>query len=467
MTIQEIFALESISEIIDQLKKRITELPNIDECNKQWDITKHDIHDKSIRPDKTVNVTDKDGIVTGTRIEKVARVAVALQKLIIGRAAAFAFGNAPKITTDTLDENEKNVFNACLKILKDNKSLAHNKRMAKDAMRFKEAAECWYPRPEDNKLYGFDAKFKIKVSVFSAENGDTLYPLFDEYKDMVAFSRMYLVKEDANEVEYFETYTKDLIIKWKRDGGGWAEMKRSENIIGKIPIVYVTQNYVEYADVQNLIDEFEKLLSRFSDTVAYHGSPKIFTTGQIFGFAKKGEEGAIIQGDKDATAQYLAWPFAPEAVKLEIDTLLRLIFMISQTPDISFDAVKGLGQIAEKTLKLLFLDAHLKVEDKKEIYLDMLQRRMNILKAFVGQLNKQWVSSAGNLAIEVNIDPYMPGDLAADIQNLTNATGGKAIISQKTAVAKSGLVTDAEAEYKQIQEEDSVSNVRDLFQPTV
>mgnify|MGYP007057868075 FL=1 len=83
------------------------------------------------------------------------------------------------------------------------------------------------------------------------------------------------------------------------------------------------QPAVEWEDVQNLIDRLEKLLSNFADTNDYHASPKIFTTGTILGWAKKGESGAVIEGEEGATAQYLSWAQAPESVKLEIETLLR------------------------------------------------------------------------------------------------------------------------------------------------
>ena len=471
MTIQEILFKGSQNDIIEELKKRNSTAPDIKKYLKQLNIDDHDINDATLRPDKIVKVTDASGDVTGTRPEKVARIALSLQKLIVNRAAAFAFGNAPDITTETTDENEQKVYKACLKILTDNKSVSHNKNMAKSCMKFTESAELWFPRPGKHNNYGFDSEFKIKVRIFSADKGDSLYPLFDEYGDMIAFSREFKAKENGKEIEYFETYTSDYILKWKKENAEWTEVfgkdgKRVQNMLGKIPVVYISQPEAEWSDVQNLINELELLLSRFSDTVAYHGSPKIFVTGDILGFAKKGEEGAIISGGKDATANYLAWPYAPDAVKLEKETLLNLIFTITQTPDISFDSLKGIGQIAYNTLKLMFLDAHLKVEDKKEIYIEMLQRRMNILKAFVGKLDNKLSAASSNLDLSVDIVPYMPGDLASDIQNLTNATAGKAILSQKTAVAKSGLVKDAEKEYKLIQEEDSASNIQDIFNPT-
>ena len=90
-----------------------------------------------------------------------------------------------------------------------------------------------------------------------------------------------------------------------------------------------------------------------------------------------------------AEAQYLSWANAPESVKLEIDTLLRMIYTITQTPDISFDTVKGLGAISGVALQLLFMDAHLKVQDKNEIFSEYLQRRVNVLKAYMAEAERK------------------------------------------------------------------------------
>jgi DNA-binding Xre family transcriptional regulator len=50
----------------------------------------------------------------------------------------------------------------------------------------------------------------------------------------------------------------------------------------------------------------------------------------------RGESGAILQLEgENADAKYLSWEHAPESVKLEIETLLRMIYTITQMPDIS------------------------------------------------------------------------------------------------------------------------------------
>lgn len=469
MKIEDILKLESVEDVHKQLKRRHKPQPDFETINKQWEIKGHDVMSKVKRPDKKIKVTEGDREID--RTEAVSRRALTLQKLIVNMASAFAFGNKPifNISAENISEQHNQVLRAVNKMQQANKHVSHNKKMAKLCMKNTECAEYWYivDDKDGNEKYGFETDKKVRVTIFSNENGDTLYPLFDEHNDLVAFSREYLLlDDDGDEVTCFETYTADKVIKWTKTDKEWV-VEEKPNTLGKIPIVYISQPQHEWADVQNLIDALEKILSNFGDTNEYHGSPKIFINGNVRGFSKKGETGAIIQGDEGTKAEYLSWNHAPESVKIEIETLLRLIHTLSQTPDISLESIKGLTNVSGVALKMFFLNAHLKVEDKKEIYIDMLQRRVNILKAYTAILNPSLAKVAKAIEIECEIDPYMPSDLINDINMLTNATNGKQILSQKTAITMSGLVSDADAELKQIQLEQSESNVADLFNPTM
>ena len=215
--------------------------------------------------------------------------------------------------------------------------------------------------------------------------------------------------------------------------------------------------------MQELIDRLEKLLSNFADTNDYHGAPKIFVKGKLNGFSSKGESGTILQGDANTEAQYLTWTHAPESVKLEIETLLRMIYTLSQTPDISFESVKGLGNGASgKALRMLFLDAHLKVANHMEVFDEYLQRRIAILKKYIGIFNTSLSKEAQQLVIESEVTPFMVDDYADKLEFVMTATGNKPVLSQKTGIKLAGLVQDAEQEYQNLQDEESIS----ILEPT-
>ena len=165
--------------------------------------------------------------------------------------------------------------------------------------------------------------------------------------------------------------------------------------------------------------------------------------------------------------QYVSWQNAPESVKLEIETLLKLIYTLTQTPDISFDAVKGLGAISGIALKLLFMDAHLKVQDKKEIFDDYLQRRVNVILAYIGKFDNTLEEECENIEIEPEITPYMLTNEIDDVNLWLAANGNKPLVSQKASVKGANLTQDPEADFLQIQEESESENSFSIAEPVI
>ena len=465
--IDEILAIESADEMIEELSRRSTPQPHIHTLEKEYYPQGHKINDTSLRPDKAIKGQNGDI----ERFEPVARIALPLQRIIVERAVAFLFGNEVKISCTRNDEKAGGAWEAIRRTLLDNKIGSINRRLARTLMSETEVAELWYPAPERgfwNKIstddrYSFVSSVqpahKLRVCIFSPSQGDKLFPLFDGYGDMIAFSRMWKSADD--DTEHYETYTDRCILRFSRiKGGRWKKTDYIENRIGKIPVIYACQHQSEWADVQCLIERLEKLLSNFADTNDYHSSPKIFVTGEIRGFARKGETGAIIEGEANSTAQYLSWQQAPESVRLEINTLLGMIYSTTQTPDISFDSVKGLANTSGIALKMMFLDAHLKVQNKCEMWNEYLERRMNIIRSYMKVLNTAIAPYIDALEIRQEIQPYMIDDRTANIQALNIASGGKALISQRSAVRLSGLSTDPDEEYDTIISEKQINDIQ-------
>ena len=485
MTIEEIFKKATANDVISELKSsRFIPQPDVEEAKKALNPKLHDVNDPILRPDKRVKVDADndadsaqkviatDGEAVNFRTEKVARVAIALQKLIIKRAVSFCFGNPPKYNATPQNDNEQAVLYALNRILVDVKSKSMNRKIARAIFGFKECAEYWYTVPvnKPHSKYGFPAQHKLRCALFSPEYGDTLYPYFDETGDMVAFSRAFSRKDDnGNAVDYFETFTDKEHWLWMNGANGYeaAPGYPKPIAIGKIPVVYGRQPYFETEDVDKLIDRLEHLLSNFADTNDYHASPKIFTTGQINGWSKKGESGAVIEGEEGATMQYVSWQNAPESVKLEIETLLKLIYTISQTPDISFDAVKGLGAISGVALKLLFMDAHLKVQDKAEIFDDYLQRRVNIILAYIGQINTTLETDCENIIVEPELVPYMLIDELEELNYWLTANGNKPVISQEESVEGAGISKNVAATMQKIKDQTTTENAFMVGEPII
>ena len=471
----------SIEKAIDALKaKRIGDNPKIEEINKELDPTKHKVMDPTIRKDKKVKA-DVDageeadaGVVQVTRgakktsiamrYEKVSRVALAYKRLIVSRAVAFIFGIPVQYKCDSEDKQEIEIFDSVKKVLHFNKEKYFNREIARELFSFTEVAELWYPteEPEQHNIYGFPTKFKLRVIAIKPSEKNSLYPFFDNTGNLLAFSRSYILKEEDKDVEYFETYTDEFFYKFKKADGGWEQIEKTANVIGKIPIVYARQDETEWYRVQNLIESDEELRSNFSDTNKYHASPTVAVKGKIEGFAKKGEAGKVIQMDQNADAKYLEWSQASESVKTEHEMNREDIFALTQTPDISFNNVKALGNLGVAAQKMLFMDAHLKVMDKEEILGEYLQRRINLIVAFLANMNTSYKTVKDNVIITPEITPYIMGDEKETISNVTSAVSA-GIMSRRTGVEQIAYVQDADAELARMQEEEAKANAINLF----
>lgn len=482
--LEQMLALGDTSTSIAELKQgRYTANPNVDPFIADLNPRLHKVMDRGFRPDKVVQVgyddSSYDNINTldvnegelraKSKIVPVERIALSLQRIIVERAVSFAFGNPLSVTAEVEPESkEAEVFNAVKSVLRDAKTSSADRKVARSLFTTTEVAELWHTVEKKNSIYGFDSNFKLRMSILSPMNGDALYPYFDEWGDMIAFSREYYIEQNDNRKHiFFETWTASMHYKWETTNQGWIMLEGypTVNPIGKIPVVYGCQEEVEWAAVQGLIERLEILLSNFADTNDYHASPKIFITGAIRGFAQKGESGAVIEGDEGAKAEYLSWNQAPEAVKLEIDTLLKMIYSLTQTPDISFDSVKGLN-VSGVSLKMLFMDAHLKVMDKAEIFDEYMQRRMSVIQAFLANMNtkdSEFAEASKRLLIDVEMVPYNIQDDTTIVSTLMAATGQKAVMSQRTAVQALGWVNDADAEIERINEEGSMMSYTDML----
>lgn len=475
MTFADIIAGKTPSDQVSALKTRryCTPEPNVKDLKDQFNPSGHKINDITYRPNKPIykeievgQGLNKKKVKVIDRWEEVNRISLPIQRLIVERAVSFLFANPVVVGCKVASSDEKKVLEAVKRILFDNKIDGFNRKLAREVFTYTEAAEYWYPVEEEeaNEDYGFSTKKRIRVAIFSPGKGDKLYPLFDEHGDMIAFSREYkVVDENKKDNVFFETYTDKMILTYKLLESGWVLIDSKAHSLGKIPIVYVSQPLAEWADIQALIERLEKLLSNFAETNDYHASPKIFVNGVIKGFSKKGEAGGIIEAEKDAKAQYLSWDHAPESVKLEIETLLRLIYSMTQTPDISFESVKGLGDVSGIALKLLFMDAHLKGYNKIETFGDAVQRRINLLKAYVSTMNISLKKAARTAVIEPTFSLFMIENDKEKIEMMYTANGGRPLISQKEAARKAALSDDPDADYLQMQKEAEEARTFDVF----
>lgn len=448
--------------------------------------------DAEHRPDKTVykpvlnsrgeptinQETGKPEIAASK--SKVTRVPIPFPEIIVNRRIGFMLGYPIKydVTYDSENQNEKSLVDFFNEIEENAKMLYKNKEIARRVMSEMACAELWYlteiKEPEfwtgvSNRLKIRKQEFELKVKILSPWLGDNLYPLFDAYGDMIAFGRGYKLKEDEKEVEHFDIYTSEFTYKYvKRDA--WALDSQAvnggkiPNSVGKIPVVYHTQEKPEWANVQKMIERLEKLLSNHGDMNDYFGEPILAIFGQLISAINKGDSGKILQLSENAKASFLALDSPPESIKMEIENLEKFIFSLSQTPNIAFSEMKSLGDLSGVALALMFMDAHLAVMAKEETFGIGLQRRANLIKATIGKvLDVNLSESAQKVKMKPVITPYMPKNIKELIDMLAMSVDS-GFLSAQTATQKledDGFINDAEVETAQINSELDAKSKRD------
>ena len=162
------------------------------------------------------------------------------------------------------------------------------------------------------------------------------------------------------------------------------------------------------------------------------------------------DKGNVIEADLDV----ISWDRAPEALKLEFETGKGLIYGLTDTPDLSFDNVKGIGNISGIALKLMFLGPILKAKEGEGDYQIAISRIINLMKAGISNITNTGLSSKmKDIRVDVKFTSVLPENLKEIIEILSEATGGKAIMSQKTAVTHNPLIEDNSEELSNIEEE--------------
>lgn len=435
-----------ISEVIESYKGG-RELPDIEAYNKDYDVKKHKIFNIAEYPDKKVEskYTDEKGDKkTKTDTVKLNRIGLPYQKKIVNIATTFLCGEPIKYTNNSEDTE---LYDAFQKVIEKNKMKFIDKEIVTAVGRFTECAELWYHIEEANQHYGFYSSFRLKVKVLTPDKNH-LYPVFDENDELISFSREFKIGDKT----IFEVYTAQRIIRYENDGE-WKETINTENPIGKIPVVFYKQEQVEWADVQTAVERLEQIYSYSAESNDKFAFPILKLKGEVTGQFAKENSGKVIQLGESADADFVIPPTANQSLNDEISRLERDIHDFTSTPNISFDNMKGLGNmLAGSSAQFLFLSAHLKVMDKLAIYIPAFQRRASVIKSYLQYINVKLDNK--ELDIEPVITPFVINNEAEFIRFLMEANGNKPIYSQEHSMQKAGI-KNAQEMIKQIQQEEN------------
>lgn len=426
----------------------------------EYDPRKHPVMCKAQYPD----ITNDDGTV-----EFVTRITCNLQQLATKRMTELITGIPVRRVYKPENERQKEVAAYIEKIYERNRIDSVNIERCNMLFAGCEVMTLWYAVEERNNIYGFNSPLKMRCRNFSPMLGDELYPLFDEYGDMIALSVGYTRKKLGKTVSYLDAYTADRHIKWSNErNSGWEVMEDEVNALGKIPAVYTFRPTPIWEDTSRIVFEIEWALSRNGNYLRKNSKPVfiVFADEQIqYGDeqSQDREFRSIMQYPKGSTAQYVTWQQAVENLKFYVAELRQSFFTQLQLPDWSYESMKS-NPMSGESRKQLFIDAQLKVKDESGRLIEFYDREVNVVKAFVkASLPTSYHADIDALPVENVITPFTITDEKDTITNLTTANGGKPLISHRESIEMYGHSTDVDKTLQEIAEDEAL----DAFEPTI
>lgn len=435
------------SEIVNCLSEKSVSVPSWKDLVKEYDSNYHDVMNKTEYPD----VVNDDGSV-----DKVTRITLDFQKLATKRITELVCGIPVKRVASPENQTQKDVAAFIEKIYARNRIDNFNVERFNMLFCGCEVMTLWYAKEESNNIYGYPSPIKLRCKNYSPTLGDELFPLFDEYGDLVALSVKYKRKKLDEDVTYFDTYTAEKHLRFEI--GDEVTIIDDENItLGKIPAVYMYRPTPIWETTSKTISEMEMTLSRQGNYLRKNSKPVfgVFADEEI-DFGKEGKEEnefrTIFQLPQGSSAQYITWAQATDAVKYHIEELKQMIFTQLQLPDFSWESMKSTPMSGEAR-KQLFIDAQLKVKDESGRILEFLDRELNVIKCFVKLIFPNYAEEIDSLQIENKITPFTVSDFEDRVKNLITATGGKQILSVGTAIRELDIVADPDKEKEEIQRE--------------
>lgn len=460
MTIEEILQSGgSAEQIISALKDKSINVPvwgGAKGLLQEFDPRKHPVMSKSIYPDE----------MTTEGVQPVTRITCDLQRLATKRMTELCCGIPVKRVYKPENDRQKEIAQYLEAIYDRNRIDSVNTERLNMLFAGCEVMTLWYATESPNVLYGFKSQLKLRCRNFSPMLGDDLYPLFDEYGDMIAMSVGYSRKVGRKTVRFFDAYTADRHIKWSDANGQWEEVENENITLLKIPCIYAWRPMPIWEDTSKTVYEIEWALSRNGNYLRENSKPLfvVFADEAInYGDEKSPnkEFRSVMQYPKGSTAQYITWQQAVENLKFYVEQLRSMFFTQLQLPDWSYEKMSQQA-LSGESRKQMFIDAQLKVKDESGRLIEFFDREMNVVKAFLKiMLGNAYAVDIDSLKVDMVITPFTITDEKDTITNLITANGGEPIMSQRESIERFGHSDDVDKTLKEIQEQKAV----DIMQP--
>ncbi|WP_051931596.1 phage portal protein [Clostridium sp. KNHs214] len=305
----------------------------------------------------------------------------------------------------------------------------------------------------------FDEEDNIQSKVLLSENS---YPVITDTGNYVAFIYHYMT---SRMIEYYTIYYPDRVEEWNNINGKVKLINTSVNYSG-LPIPFripkETNIYEGKSDVEDwkaIIDNMEKLTSKYQDALYKFITGIPVTTGTKLSIGKNGE-GAInpdivgggVHLEEGGTLDFKQNKTDYQSMKLLYDTLFNDLLISSCVPAVSMNA-QDVSNLSETSIRMMYQLIILKAGIDSQYLLDGFYIRWEQIRkmlAFKG------VKCNGD--IECDFTMEIPSNAKEVIENLKNSRDMNGI-SFETMLAKNPYVADVTGELEKILKEMNEDNI--------
>lgn len=425
----------------------------------------HLINDKTYYPDRIKYDEANHKFFT----EKVVRCAFPLQMIITSQHLVHIAGNdiRHELTDSEISKERQELFLKWQKGWLDENIETRLYYFYKSSYIVGEAALLFYLK--DRKMYTKNLSFL---------NGDTLYPHYDSITgELDAFARKFSDYDEENNehVQWLEVWDDKYLRRYRRDVqgprsvvtkvkelfglDGWVMVgKEEEHGFKRVPVTYHRREEGAcWSFVQDAIDKYELAVSYLCQNNMAYAFPimvlqgsNVDIQGDIYGQVK------AITADNEASIKYLERSDNTAAFELQLNTLLRQIFLGSfavMPPEIKSGDLPGVAikLIYSPSLDRAMIDAkefdHV-IDDVQELY------------TYAFGVQEGRLTQYQSLNILSYIVPYIHQNTAELINNLVQAVGAN-ILSKETASELTGY--DRNAEFARITREAKDEQAADIL----
>ena len=422
----------------------------------------HLINDPTYYPDRIKYDEDKKQFFT----EKVVRCAFPLQMIITSQHLVHISGNDVRheLTDSDNNEEKQELFLRWQKGWLDENIETRLYYFYKSSYIVGEAALLFYLK--DKKMYTKNLSFL---------NGDTLYPHYDSITGKLdAFARKFSDYDEENNeyVQWLEVWDEKYLRRYRRDVqgfrgavtkvkelfglDGWVLVDEDLHGFERVPVTYHRREEGAcWSFVQDAIDKYELAVSYLCQNNMAYAFPimvlqgdNVEVQGDIYGQVK------AITADKESSIKYLERSDNTAAFELQLNTLLRQIFLGASAvmpPEVRSGDLPG---VAIKLIYSPSLDRAM--VDAKEF--DHVIDDTNELFTYAYGIQEEKSTQFKSLNILSYIVPYIHQNTAELINNLVQAKSSGILsaetASEQTTYGKNCEFAKITAEAKQEQEAD-------------